>query len=185
MNAPHRLARPGRGWLSLNGLAGVRRGNPVRSSKDSPLISVHDVDGTHLGLAVNWWSAIVEKDAPLINVIKATVDPAEVLRSAIEVVLSQVSVLASRDGRPSAAVLRAFAVDPVLSKSHRSLCAELAATLEDCPTSTTMEVTRIVVADAMEFVAFLGRVVEYRAGTPVDKQIDRYIRFVTTSQGLS
>lgn len=155
------------------------------------------VDGSHMGLAINWWEAQTAPAAPstggtcdavnaVISDIAAVADGAEALRSAVEVILAMVEWVARNDhesrGDHGVRVLTGLAGDTLLLPSQRILCDDLARALDDDPTRTEFAVHRLDVETAMRLLVFLSRAIEQRFGIAVADQIRSFRSAVLQAQ---
>ena len=175
-------ARP---WVGLSALTPAPHLSSLVAQRSDPRrVVVTGADGTHMGLALSWWSSAIRGDEELIATIRATVSPADVLRSAIEVILAQVAVIAAAEDTCPAALLRDASGPLILTESHRALCRDLAAALDTDPDTTEIEMTALPVTHVMDFVVLLGRLVEYRGIAAITNQVERYTRMVTTAERL-
>lgn len=167
-----------------------------RAVKRTRSAVVTHVDGTHMGLAVNWWSAAADDDTATLSTIRRSFPPADVLRSAVEVVLAQASWLtraACRCGfEPTCSciddvhhTLRELAADHLVDPRHQDFCSALADALGRDPSATDLALDPIPVNSIMNLVVFLGSVVEYRHGVPVPVQIASYRRQVIETEATA
>lgn len=142
---------------------------------------ISGVDGTHMGIAVNWWAeqsrgalrTPARADIP--EAIRATFPPFEILRSAIEVILTMAEWVSRNDhcgdsdgGRR---VLHSLAADPLLRPSQRILCDDLARVLGADPDADEFVIHRVGPESAMPLIMFLSRAIENRFEVPVETQV--------------
>jgi hypothetical protein len=174
-----------RPWIGLTALTSAAHMPALVAQRSDPRrVVVTEADGTHMGLALSWWASAIRGDEQILAVIRQTVSPADVLRSAIEVILAQVAVIAAAEETCPAALLRDASGPLILTESHRALCRDLANALDRNPDTTEIEMTALPVTHVMDFVVLLGRLVEYRGLAVVSDQIERYTRMVTTAERL-
>lgn len=172
----------------------MKRSSKVAAPARSAVVT--NVDGTHMGLAVNWWSAVVAEDQPTVRSIRDTFPAQDVLRSAVEIILAQATWLTRAACRcgfdPSCPcsdsvhlTLCELATDRLVDPKHQAFCADLAETLESDPGATDLALNPIPVSSLMDLVVFLGSAVEYRHGVPVAVQLASFRRQIINSEGSS
>lgn len=157
-------------------------------------VVVTNVDGTHMGLAVNWWSSAIENDRATTASLRSAFPAPDVLRSAVEVVLAQATWLTRAScfctfasdcdcADTVGATLRELASTHLVDPLHRQFCSGLADVLEPNPDATDLRLDPIPVTSLMSLVVFLGSVIEYRYGVPVASQIESYRIHVLEIEG--
>lgn len=140
--------------------------------------TIPEVNGTHMGVAVTWWSAVVGRDAATLDTIRTTVPAAEAFRSALEVVIGLAHWLsANGDEHPDggARLLRVLSADAaMLPASQRSVAREVGDQLADDPHRETFMLTPSSVETLMGLALLLARLIESRFGIAIEDQIATY-----------
>lgn len=154
-----------------------------------PTVRLVDVDGTHLGLALNWWRAQVGHDQDALDLMRTNIDPVEAFRSAVEALLRLAGWISRNDGSSTddggAALLGRLSVDTMLRLPARVLAVALSDALdsglldrfidvEQDPGGHTggavLDLPNVGVVAAMSLVEFLGALVELRFGVDRSQQ---------------
>ncbi len=159
---------------------------PAYPRPTGPRVAVRDTDGTHMGVAVAWWRAMVAGDTATLDTIRMSCPAPDALRSGLEVVIAQAGWLNRLQGHGTVdRVLADLADAPLVTLEHRDLCHELARQLARDIDTVNFTVTPLPVASLMDLVAYLGNTVEYRHKVPVVEQIAFYQRSVVRAEGLT
>lgn len=153
-------------------------GEPTEPGDRGDRITLLDLDGTHMGPAVVWWEAQHSGDNRTIESLKAELPATEMMRSGLEVLLSQAAWAARNDhesgGDHGVLILDRLAQSSLLLPSERAVCADLAEALAATTYLDRVTLRPTSVKTVMRLVVLFGQMNEHRFSIPVVEQIGRY-----------